>query len=74
MKAKNISKTCRILSGILRHAFVIKMAMDYVQYRTSLNSAPFRYWILVNVLYFIVPSILLYGINYVLQKRTEGEL
>ena len=47
MKQK-VPMICNIVSLILLIVFVIKSIVDYTQYSTSLNSAPFYLWVLVN--------------------------
>ena len=51
MKQK-VPMICNIVSLILLIVFVIKSIVDYTQYSTSLNSAPFYLWVLVNALFF----------------------
>ena len=51
MKQK-VPMICNIVSLILLIVFVIKSIVDYTQYLTSLNSAPFYLWVLVNALFF----------------------
>lgn len=50
MKQK-VPMICNIVSLILLIVFVIKSIVDYTQYSTSLNSAPFYLWVLVNALF-----------------------
>ena len=44
MKQK-VPMICNIVSLILLIVFVIKSIVDYTQYSTSLNSAPFYLWV-----------------------------
>ena len=48
---------------------VIKSIVDYNQYSTTLNSAPFYVWILVNALYFIIPAIVMSVIGFIKKKQ-----
>ena len=64
-----MKKVCGILSGILLLCFGIKTAIDYAQYTTTLNSAPFSVWVLVNGLYFIVPAVILLVIGLVYKRK-----
>lgn len=50
MKQK-VPMICNIVSLILLIVFVIKSIVDYTQYSTSLNSAPFYLWVLVNAVF-----------------------
>ena len=63
MKQK-VPMICNIVSLILLIVFVIKSIVDYTQYSTSLNSAPFYLWVLVNALFLVIPAIILFVIGY----------
>ena len=69
----NISKkapmVCDIVSAVLAIAFVIKSIADYTHYSTTLNSAPFYVWILVNVLYLVIPAIVVFIIGLIIKKK-----
>ena len=56
MKQK-VPVICNIVSLILLIVFVIKSIVDYTQYSTSLNSAPFYLWVLVNALFLVIPQL-----------------
>lgn len=73
MKKKfNFTNLFNILSTILVVCFLVKTIIDYTQYSSTVNSAPFYIWILVNALYFIVPSIILFIVGIVIKKRTNN--
>jgi len=57
------------LSTALVAVFIIKCVIDYVQYATTLNSAPFYVWIVVNAIYFIIPAIILAVLGIVINKK-----
>lgn len=67
MKQK-VPMICNIVSLILLIAFVIKSIVDYTQYSTSLNSAPFYLWVLVNALFLVIPAIILFVIGFVVKN------
>lgn len=69
MKKINLSKICNIISIILVIAFMVKSIVDYFQYSSTLNSAPFYVWVLVNVLCLIVPSIIIFIIGIIFRKK-----
>lgn len=73
MKKINGIKLCFFLSGLLFLLFFIDTAFDYVGYSATLNSAPFYVWIIMNVIYFIVPSIIALIVGLVLKKRSEKD-
>ena len=60
---------CNIVSLILLIVFVIKSIVDYTQYSTSLNSAPFYLWVLVNALFLVIPAIIVFVIGFVVKKK-----
>lgn len=70
MKQK-VPMICNIVSLILLIVFVIKSIVDYTQYSTSLNSAPFYLWVLVNALFLVIPAIILFVIGFVVKKKLE---
>ena len=50
-------------------AFGIKLLRDTYVYNTTLNSAPFSIWVVVDMIYFMVPAIILLVIGKVVQKK-----
>lgn len=55
---RNKTKLCFWISGVLFVVFLMKTALDYMAYSSSLNSAPFWVWIMMNALYFLLPSVI----------------
>jgi hypothetical protein len=66
---KKVPMVCNIVSVILMIAFVIKSIVDYTQYSTTLNSAPFSVWVLVNALYMVIPAIVVFVIGFIVKKQ-----
>lgn len=64
-----ISKWCSVISLILIICFVVKTVFDYGKYSSTLNSAPFDLWILVNALYFILPAAIFFIIGMIEKKK-----
>ena len=64
-----ISKLCCISSIILIACFIIKTVIDYGKYSSTLNSAPFYIWILINTVYFILPALIIFIVGFVLKKK-----
>ena len=50
------SKILYTIAVILVLVFIVKTGLDWHTYNTTLNSAPFRYWVLVNAIYFLLPA------------------
>ena len=72
MKKLNISKLCYVISILMLIGFVINTILDYSRYNSTLNSAPFYLWILVNILCFIVPAIIYFIIGIVIKKKQKS--
>lgn len=68
MKHK-ISKSCNIISLTFIVCFVIKTIYDYGSYSSTLNSAPFYLWILVNTVCLAFPALILFIVGIVLKKK-----
>ena len=73
MKKLNISKLCYIISALLLVGFVINTILDYSRYNSTLNSAPFYLWVLVNMLCFIVPAIIVFIVGLVIKKKQNAK-
>lgn len=71
MRKKNIAKVCNAISIILLICFVVKTIIDYTQYSSTLNSAPFYVWILVNALYFVIPAIILFIVGVIIKNGVK---
>ncbi|MDE7229418.1 MAG: hypothetical protein K2N56_02955 [Oscillospiraceae bacterium] len=59
MKTKTVTFALFAGSAAFINAFAVKTLVDWRNYRSSINSAPFSVWILMNALYFIVPAVIL---------------
>ena len=73
MKKINGTKVCFGLSVLLVIGFIINTIIDYSRYNSTLNSAPFYLWIIVNVIYFIVPAIIAWIVGLVIKKKTKTD-
>ena len=49
--------------------FCVHIVVDYYQYSTTLNSAPFWVWILSNALIWLVPAALAFVAGFVAKKK-----
>ena len=68
---KTIIKLCKIVPIVLLGCFVVSVVTGYARYSSTLNSAPFSVWVLVDAIYFILPGIILWIIGIILQKRRK---
>ena len=73
MKKINGVSVCYTLSIILFLGFIINTIVDYRRYNSTLNSAPFYLWVLVNILCFIVPAIIVLIIGLVIKKKKKAK-
>ena len=51
--------------------FCVHLAVDYMQYSTTLNSAPFWVWILVDATIWLLPALLAFIAGYISGKRLK---
>ena len=73
MKKLNWIKVCYSLSVLLVIGFIINTIIDYSRYNSTLNSAPFYLWIIVNAICFIVPAIIALIVGLVIKKKTKTD-
>ena len=69
MKKKNIKIICNIISALLAIAFVIKTIINFFQYDTLLNAAPFYVWILVNALFLLIPASIVFVVGIIVSRK-----
>ncbi len=69
MKKENIYKFLYVVSIFLIIVFCIRLGIDYFNYDTYNNSAPFYTYVLVNGLEFIVPSIIVFVVAKIVKKK-----
>ena len=70
MKNK-IIKFCNIATVVLLICFVISIVTGYMRYSTTLNSAPFYVWVLVDAIYLVVPAAGLFIVGMILRKSRK---
>ena len=73
MKKINGVSVCYTLSVLLFLSFIINTIVDYHRYNSTLNSAPFYLWVIVNILCFIVPAIIVLIIGLVIKKKKKAK-
>lgn len=72
MKKINITKMCNVISIILLVCFIVKTIIDYTQYSSTLNSAPFYVWIIANALYFVLPAIIVFIVSIIIKIKNKN--
>lgn len=68
-----ISKWYNVISLVLIMGFIIKTIFDYGKYSSTLNSAPFYLWILVNALYFLLPALIIFVTGIIKKGKKKAE-
>ena len=63
------SKILYAIAAIFVVVFFVNTGLDWHTYNTTLNSAPFRYWVLVNAVYFLLPAGVLTVVGMVLKHK-----
>ena len=71
MKKETIYKILFTISFLLLATFAVTTIIDYINYSTTLNSAPFYVFILVNAIMFILPSIVLAIIGFIIKRKSN---
>ena len=56
-------------AGLMVFGFLIHVLVDYCQYDAMLNSAPFRLWIYVDALLWLVPAAIAFAAGRIAKKK-----
>ncbi len=56
-------------SALMVLGFFVHVAVDWHQYNTTLNSAPFGVWILVDALLWLIPAAIAAVAGFVAKKK-----
>ena len=73
MKKLNGEKICFGASALLFVGFIINTIIDHSRYDSTLNSAPFYLWVIVNAVCFIVPAIIVFVMGLIIRKKAKSE-
>ena len=49
--------------------FAVQVAVDWYQYNTTLNSAPFWLWVLTDALFWLIPAAIAFAAGWVAKKK-----
>ena len=71
MSRETVSKVLFTISALLLIAFVIMTCIGYGNYNSMLNSAPFYVFMLVNAIEFILPSVILAIIGFIVKRKSN---
>ena len=69
MKKRKWYPLCYAACALAAAGFGVKVARDWHIYTTTLNSAPVYLWIIVDGIYFLIPSLLCLMLGRWLQKK-----
>lgn len=73
MKKTQASKLLFGAAGLMVLGFLIHVLVDYQAYNSHLNSAPFRLWIYVDALLWLVPAGLAMIAGWIARKKQNGK-
>lgn len=70
---KKLIKICNTVAFIFALSFLLQLLRDWNMYNTTLNSAPFRLWILTDAVLYLTPAAFAFLIGCIvkLQKNKE---
>ena len=69
MKKENVYKFLYEVSILLIIGFCIRLGVDYLKYDKITNSAPFYAFIIVRALEFILPSIIIFIVAKIINRK-----
>ena len=75
MNKNKIIKICNTVAFIFALSFLLQLVRDWNVYNTTLNSAPFRLWVLTDAVLYLMPAVFAFLIGRIvkqLQKKKEN--
>lgn len=69
MNKDNLPSLLYVLSLLLTVGFLISVAVNGYNYSTTLNSAPFWVFVLVDALTLLLPALVCFAAGLILKKR-----
>ena len=69
MKKENAHKICYLVSALFVIGFPLKIIKDWVTYNTTLISAPFYLWVIVDAILLLIPAGITFLIGWLLKKK-----
>lgn len=73
MNQAKIIKICNIVAFILTLSFLLKLVRDWFVYSTTLNSAPFYLWVMVDAAYYLLPAACIFLAGRFVQAKKKKE-
>lgn len=71
MSKKKIIKFCNIAAVVLILGFLLNLVRDWFVYHTTLNSAPFYLWVIVDAVYFLLPAACVFLAGRFVQAKNQ---
>jgi len=71
MKKLRASQICFLISILLSAGFVVHTIADYIRYSSTLNSAPFSVWVIVNGICFLLPALISVIVGLILRNKAK---
>ncbi len=71
MKNRSNARLFLIIAAILAGLFLIFTLMDFVGYKSSLNSAPFYAFVLVRAIEFLIPALIAFAAGLILKRKAR---
>ena len=73
MSKGKIIKVCNIVAFILTLSFLLKLVRDWFVYSTTLNSAPFYLWVMVDAAYYLLPAACIFLAGRFVQAKKKKD-
>lgn len=73
MNKKKIIKLCNTVAFIFALSFLLQLARDWTVYNTTLNSAPFRLWVLTDAVLYLMPAAFAFLIGRIVKLHKDKE-
>ena len=73
MKKDKLIKICNTVGFIFALSFFLQLLRDWNVYNTTLNSAPFRLWVVTDAVLYLLPAAVMFLIGRVVKHQKDKE-
>ena len=73
MNKEKLIKICNIVAFIFALSFALKLVRDAFIYNTTLTSFPFWAWVLVDVLYYLLPAAFVFALGRLIKWKKDRD-
>ena len=70
---KKLIKICNTVAFIFALSFLLQLLRDWNVYNTTLNSAPFRLWILMDAALYLMPAAFIFLIGRIVKWQKDKD-